>query len=103
RIEDVENRIEDDLANDLGNLLNRMTALAEKYLSSEALREGGCMTIVPSTAWDKAASDLRDESWNTVQDFSEHMNDHMFHQALARLWKFISLTNAYFHGQEPWK
>lgn len=93
-IEDVENRIEDDLANDLGNLLNRMTVLAEKY---------DLMTVAPISVWSESALDLRDESWNTVQDFSVLMNDYMFHQALARLWKFISLTNAYFHGQEPWK
>jgi len=93
-IEDVENRIEDDLANDLGNLLNRMTVLAEKY---------DLMTVAPISVWSKSALDLRDESWNTVQDFSVLMNDYMFHHALARLWKFISLTNAYFHGQEPWK
>lgn len=93
-IEDVENRIEDDLANDLGNLLNRMTALAEKY---------DVMEINPISVWAKEAVDLRDESWNTIEDFCTHMNEYMFHHALARLWKFIHTTNAYFHGQEPWK
>lgn len=93
-IEDVENRIEDDLANDLGNLLNRMTALAEKH---DAFDIGSIST------WSKEAVDLRDESWNTIQDFCVQMNESMFHHALARLWKFIHMTNAYFHSQEPWK
>jgi len=93
-IVDVENRIEDDLANDLGNLLNRMVALAEKH---------DAMDVNPSSIWGQAALDLRDESLNVIDDFSLHMNEYMFHHALARLWKFIHMTNAYFHGQEPWK
>jgi methionyl-tRNA synthetase len=96
-IADVENRIEADLANDLGNLLNRVVALAEKH---------GIMAV-PFVAFGEvgspAALDLRDESWNMLQEFHEHMDGYMFHLALARLWKFIHATNAYFHGQEPWK
>lgn len=93
-IADVENRIESDLANDLGNLLNRMVALAEKH---------GVTSVKSSDAWGVAASQLRDESAQNIKEFFGHMNDYMFHQALARLWKFIHATNAYFHGQEPWK
>ena len=93
-IEDVEMRIESDLANDLGNLLNRMVALAEKY---------DAMDLPAITVWSQASLDLRDESWNMLEDFSSAMNDCMFHLALARVWKFIHTVNSYFHGQEPWK
>lgn len=93
-IADVEMRIESDLANDLGNLLNRMVALAHKY---------DVLTVESSKIWSDASLELRDESFNVIEDFERYMNDYMFHLALARLWKFINATNAYFHGQEPWK
>ena len=53
--------------------------------------------------WNAASDSLRDESIQMLKEFDEHMNDYMFHHSLARLWKFIHATNAYFHGQEPWK
>jgi methionyl-tRNA synthetase len=93
-IADVENRIESDLANDLGNLLNRMVALAEKY---------DVLAIPATVQWSSDSNALRDECAKTLEEFHEHMNDFMFHHALATLWKLIHATNSYFHGQEPWK
>ena len=91
---DLEQRITSDLANDLGNLLNRMVSLAERY---------GRHTVEPNKIWQQAALDLRDEAWNMIEDYEGHMADFEFHLALARLWQFINRTNAYFHEQEPWK
>ncbi len=93
-IADVETRIESDLANDLGNLLNRMVTLAHKY---------EILTVKPCTVWSPHALELRDECANMVQDYVQMMDEYMFHHALARVWKYIHAVNAYFHAQEPWK
>lgn len=94
-IEELETRITADLANDLGNLLNRLVVLAAKNES---------MILHAPKKWEGAAElDLRDESLNMVQEFEDYMKDFQFHHALGSLWKFIHKINVYFHTQEPWK
>ncbi len=93
-IADLEQTITSDLANDLGNLLNRMTSLAEKHDALQVKDPG---------IWSETALNIIDESWNLIEDYTVYMQDYQFHMALARLWKFIHQVNAYFHAKEPWK
>ena len=58
---------------------------------------------MPPQKWSKVSQELYEESLITNNEFQAHMDEFMFHMALARLWKFINQTNAYFHSQEPWK
>jgi len=93
-IDDLEQRISSDLANDLGNLLNRLVALAEQHNALE---------IAPPPAWDKDSQLLHEQCQKMLEEFAAHMDSYMFHMALGTVWKFINATNAYFHEHEPWK
>jgi methionyl-tRNA synthetase len=93
-IQDLEQKIASDLADDLGNLLNRMVTLAHKY---------NVFDVKAPSVWAAPALTLRDECMTMVEEFSAHMQECMYHMALARLWRFINSVNAYFHTQEPWK
>jgi len=92
--QDLEEKISTDLANDLGNLLNRMVSLAYKHKIT---------TIEPPAAWHQDALDLIDDCYSMLDDVHEYMDEFLFHMALARVWQFISKINSYFHAQEPWK
>ncbi len=93
-VDDLEQKISSDLADDLGNLLNRMVTLAQKYDIS---------TISPVAAWSKETKELYQDLLVMNNEYQMHMNEFMFHMALNKLWKFINQINAYFHAQEPWK
>lgn len=93
-IEDLEQKISADLANDLGNLLNRLTTLAHK---------NSVGAVAAPAQWDRPEIDLRDEWFTTLNDFCNEMEDYYFHRAYARAWKFLHTLNSYFHAQEPWK
>jgi len=93
-IEDLEQRISSDLANDLGNLLNRMVTLAYK---------NDAKVVKAPKIWSESELELRGECLNMISDFQTYMADYQFHMALSSLWKFINKVNAYFHAKEPWK
>jgi methionyl-tRNA synthetase len=93
-LQDLEKTINADLANDLGNLLNRMSSLAHK---------NDLFEVQPPKNWDDKSLALQAEIDATVKDIEQYFNDYEFHLALARIWKLIKATNAYFHEQEPWK
>ena len=93
-IQDLEQRITSDLANDLGNLLNRMLTLALK----------NNLAVVPEQkVWLEGAVDLRAHCWDAIKDYEQLIEDGLMHLALARLWKFINQVNGYFHAHEPWQ
>lgn len=93
-IDDLEQKISSDLANDLGNLLNRFIMLAEKY---------DMMVIKAPSSWSAQAVHVRDESITTIEQVKVYMDQFLVHMALATTWKFIHTVNAYFHASEPWK
>lgn len=92
-LKDVENRISADLANNLGNLLNRTLTLA---INNGLTEVTASETLEPKTAA------LRERCEEAFRSFWDEMNHYNFHIALADLWKFISEINAFFHDQKPW-
>lgn len=92
--EDFIGKINFDLANDLGNLLNRTVAMINKY-------RGGQIPELKSgvTAFDK---DLEDVAANTIKNFEEQMDSVHFSNALDGVWKLVARSNKYIDETEPW-
>lgn len=92
--EDFIGKINFDLANDLGNLLNRTVAMINKY-------RGGQIPELKSgvTAFDK---DLEDVAANTIKNFEEQMDSVYFSNALDEVWKLVARSNKYIDETEPW-
>ncbi len=87
-------RVNFDLANDLGNLLNRTVAMINKYFDGR----------IPAYKGSEGEFDqqLLKANKETVVKYEEAMDEMQFSVALSTIWQLVSRTNKYIDETQPW-
>ena len=88
--ERFEERYDVDLANNLGNLVSRLTAMAEKYR--------GLTVVPPPVPTGRLAATVE----ATLIAYREAMDRFALHEAVAAVFALIDATNQFITASEPW-
>ncbi|HLE07894.1 MAG TPA: methionine--tRNA ligase [archaeon] len=86
----LKEKINSDLADGLGNLLNRSLVLCEKYFS----------VVVPEKAFDKEIAGAAEA---LVSEYEKDLESFNFHATLDKIWAFIFSLNKYINDTKPWE
>ncbi|MGB9763177.1 MAG: methionine--tRNA ligase [Minisyncoccia bacterium] len=86
-IKRLKERYTSDLAQGLGNLLNRILALGEKYQKPITLN----------------FNELKNIKSEIENDYENKMNEYRFNEALSRLWDLVNILNKYITDNKPWE
>ncbi|HJE23519.1 MAG TPA: methionine--tRNA ligase, partial [Methylorubrum populi] len=92
--EAIINRVNADLANDLGNLAQRSLSMIAKNCDG-AVPEPGAFTEADARLLAAAAA-LAEKARGLMQDLA-------LHAILAEIWAVVGEANRYFASEEPWK
>jgi methionyl-tRNA synthetase len=79
-----------DLANDFGNLVNRVVSMTNRYLDGERPAPSADSSL--ATAWG-----------STLEAYRAKLDAYLLHDALAALWSYVGAANGYVDAQKPWE
>ena len=89
-------RINGDLANDLGNLFSRTLAMVHKYF-------GGMVPEVDPVIEQEMKLGLESNSKTAISEFETEMEIFGFNKAILAVWEFINQMNKYIDTTAPWE
>ncbi|NLU50098.1 MAG: methionine--tRNA ligase [Syntrophomonadaceae bacterium] len=87
------NRINSDLANDLGNLISRTIGMVDRYCGGTIPAAGASQSL------DRELIELASQTYQDAGRYLEHLD---FSAALGSIWKLISRANKYIDESAPW-
>jgi methionyl-tRNA synthetase len=87
----LEARYNADLANNLGNLLNRAVSMVDRYRGGVLRRETN-----------KSQKSLKSVALEVYREYNEAMQRYEFHNAVASVWRLIHAANLYIQESKPW-
>ena len=88
-------RINSDLANDLGNLFSRVLAMVHKYFN-------GFVPEIDIRMESELDLGLESEALGTIDEFEKNMKSFAFNKAIMAIWEFINHMNKYIDLTAPW-
>lgn len=93
--EAIVNRVNYDLANDLGNMVKRSFNMVDKYFDGK----------IPEFHKKNPAerSVIEDHFKNAKEEYIKHIKDFQFNLGVESLWKFIRSLNKYIDEKKPWQ
>lgn len=88
-------RYQADLANDLGNFVNRTVSMVRRY-------RGGVLEGVAGERSEDAAA-LQALGTGAAARFDAHMAQYQVHAALEAAWELVAAANGFVESSAPWK
>ena len=92
--ENFVNRYNGDLANDLGNLLNRTIGMINKYFDGTVDTSN-----IKETEFDEALKNLALQKSNEAEECLDNLH---YSNALEKIWQIVSASNKYIDDTKPW-
>ena len=89
----IINRINNDLANDYGNLVQRVCAFISKNCNK---------TVENNFILNKTDNEIINQSNDTLNEYIKFMDSYQIDKSLKKIFELISLSNSYIDYQAPW-
>lgn len=87
----LEDRYNGDLANGLGNLVQRTVTLIDNNLSGELIYKPALIE-----------KEVKDKINELFKEYVKNLDSFLLHEALGRTWDLIGFANKYIDEEKPW-